>query len=77
MPPSDPEPDEVASFNPIEWDNSEHEASSEPDAPSKDEPDADGVPFSVHFSSDWEEVTMLNATFSRLPLVALEDRVGV
>ena len=57
--------------------SSDQDTPKEPDAPSSFVVDQEGVPVSVHSSSDWEEVTMLNATFSRLPLVALEDRVGV
>lgn len=41
------------------------------------EDDPDGVPVSVRSISDWEIVTMLESTFSWVPLVACAAGVGV
>lgn len=47
----DLKPEVVASFDPIEWFDSELDAASEPDAPSKPEENPDGVQVSFHSSS--------------------------
>ena len=48
---------------------SDHETPKELDAPSSCVADLEGVPVSVHFSSDWEAVTTSNANFLGVALV--------
>ena len=55
----------------------DHETSKEPDAPSSCVADPEGVPVSVHSSSDLEAVITLNATFLGIALVARAARDGV
>ena len=43
--------------------SSDQDSPKEPDAPSSFVADPEGVPVSVHSSSDWEAVTTLDATF--------------
>ena len=50
--------------------SSDHDTPKEPDAPSSFVADPEGVPVSVHSSSDWEAVTMPDATFLGVALVA-------
>lgn len=68
----DMEPKEVASFDPVEWANSEPDASSEPDSPSKQEEDLEGVSISVRSSSIWEVMTTHDSTFWGCPKWILE-----
>ena len=49
----------------------------EPDAPSSFVADPEGVTVSVRSSSDWEAVTMPDATFLGVALVARTTREGV
>ena len=55
----------------------DQETPKEPDAPSSLVADSEGVPVSVRSSSDWEEVTMPNATFLGVALDACAAREGV
>ena len=57
--------------------SSDHETPKEPDAPSSLVADPKGVPVSVCSSSDCEAVTMPDATFVGVTLVAREAREGV
>ena len=57
--------------------SSDHETPKEPDAPSSCIADSEGVSVSVRSSSDWEAVTMLDATFLGVALVARVARDGV
>ena len=54
--------------------SSDHDTPKEPDAPSSFVADPEGVPVSVHSSSDWEAVTMLDATFLGVALGARAAR---
>ena len=57
--------------------SSDHDTSKEPDAPSSFVADPEGVPVSVRSSSDWEAVTMPDATFLGVALGARAAREGV
>ena len=57
--------------------SSDHDTPKEPDAPSSFVANPEGVAVSVRFSSDWEAVTTLDATFLGVALVAREAREGV
>ena len=56
---------------------SDHETPKEPDAPSSCVVYPEGVPVSVCSSSDWEAVTMPDATFLGVALGARATREGV
>ena len=58
-------------------DSSDQETPKKTDAPSLCVADPEGVLVSACFSLDWETVTMSNATFLCIALVAREARVGV
>ena len=57
--------------------SSDQETPKEPDAPSSFVADPEGVPVSVRSSSDWEAVTMPDATFLGVALGARAAREGV
>ena len=57
--------------------SSDHDTPKEPDTPSSFVADPDGVPVSVHSSSDWEAVTTPDATFLGVALGARAAREGV
>ena len=57
--------------------SSDHDTLKEPDAPSSFVADPEGVPVSVRSSSDWEVVTMPDATFLGEALGARAPREGV
>ena len=57
--------------------SSDHDTPKEPDALSSFVADLEGVPVSVRSSSDWEAVTMLDATFLGVALGARAAREGV
>ena len=57
--------------------SSDHDTPKETDAPSFVVADPEGVPASVRSSSDWEEVTTLDATFLGVDLGARAAREGV
>ena len=57
--------------------SSNHGTPKDPDTPSSFVADPEGVPVSVHSSSDWEAVTTPNATLLGVALVAHEAREGV
>ena len=57
--------------------SSDQDAPKEPDAPSSFVADPEGVTVSVRSSSDWEAVTMPDATFLGVALVARTTREGV
>ena len=57
--------------------SSDHDTSEEPDTHSSFVADPEGVPVSVRSSSDWEAVTMLDATFLGVALGARAAREGV
>ena len=61
--PSDTEQEEVSSFNPVEWADSEPDATSETHALSEPEEDPDGFLVTMRSSSDREAVTVPEATF--------------
>lgn len=73
----DPESEVVASFDLVEWADSEPKASSEPEATSEPETDLDDVPVSACSSSYCEAVTTLDSTFLGVSRVALAAGVGV
>ena len=77
MSPINPISEVRTSFDLVEWADSEHEASLEPNALKEPEEDPNGVPISMRFSSDWEAVTTPGATFLGVPRVILEGVVGV
>lgn len=77
MAPIDPKPQEVATFDPIEWADSEPDAISEQNASSEPKADKDGVSVSIHSSSDLEAMTTPEATFLGVPRVTLAVGVGV
>lgn len=74
---SNPEPEIVASFDPIEWAYSERDAASEPDAHTKPDADPNDMTISVCSESEREPVTTPEDTFLWVPLVALEFGLGV
>ena len=57
--------------------SSDNDTPKEQDAPSSFMADLEGVPVSVHSSSDWEEVTTPDATFLGVALGARAAREGV
>ena len=57
--------------------SSYHETPKDPDAPSSLVADPEGVLVSVRFSSNWEVVTALDATFLGVALAARATRDGV
>ena len=57
--------------------SSDYDTPKEPDAPSLFVADPEGVPVSVCSSSDWEAVTMPDATFLGVALGARATREGV
>lgn len=67
----------MASFDRIEWDDSEPESSSEPEAQSEPEADPYDVPISMRSSSDWEAVNTPDATFLGVHQLVLAARIGV
>ena len=56
--------------------SSDHDTPKEPDAPSSFVADQEGVPVSVHSSSDWEVVTTRDATVLGVALGARVARQG-
>ena len=56
--------------------SSDHDTPKEPDAPSSFVADPEGVPVSVRSSSDWEVVTMPDATILGVALGARAAREG-
>ena len=70
--PCDLKSEEVASFDSVEWDDSEPNASLDRDALAISMADLDSVS-----SSDWEVVTTLDATFQGVPRVSLAAGLDV
>ena len=54
--------------------SSDHDTPKEPDAPSSFVADPEGVPVSVHSSSDWEVVATPDATFLGVALEHVQHR---